>query len=284
MSTPRHHFTVDVEEYFHPTAMTGVYPTDAWDELPRRAATVMPPLLDLLDEASVKGTFFILGWLADREKEMVREIAKRGHEIASHGSEHRLVYELGQDRFRSSISRSKQTLEEIVGQEVLGYRAPSFSIVPGIEWAFDILLEEGYRYDASLFPIATHPTYGYPGAEKDPFWIERPSGDLLELPSTTFELMGRALPASGGAYFRLLPPWLVHAGIRQSAQRAQPGMFYVHPWEWDDWAPEALGSRLQWIRTFHGRKRVLRRMAKLAARFGFGPIRDTYTRMSEARE
>ncbi len=283
MTDVRHHFSVDVEEYFHPTAMTAVYGFDEWDGLPRRTPEAVPLLLDLLDAHGITGTFFVLGWLAEREPDMVRDIASRGHEIASHGSEHRLVYELGADRFRSSVARSKRTLEQLVGRPVLGYRAPSFSIVPGIEWAFDVLLEEGYRYDASLFPIATHPTYGYPDAEPDPYWIDRPAGALLEFPSTIYSIAGRSLPASGGAYFRLLPPWLVHAGLRQCQQRGRPGMFYVHPWEWDDWAPAVEGSRLQWLRTFHGRKSVLRRMEGLARRFEFSPIRETLERMTEER-
>ncbi|MEM7416933.1 MAG: XrtA system polysaccharide deacetylase [Gemmatimonadota bacterium] len=277
-----HHFTVDVEEYFHPTAMGPTYPFESWDSLPRRAPTAIPPLLDLLERRGVTGTFFVLGWLAEREPEMVRAIAERGHEIASHGWEHDLVGRLGPDRFRESVARSRDVLEQISGARIDGYRAPSFSIVPGLEWAFDILLEEGYTYDASLFPVSTHPTYGYPEADRDPFWIDRPNGRLLEFPSTTVKWAGRTLPASGGAYFRLLPPIIVHAGMKQSEERGAPGMFYVHPWEWDDWAPEVLGSRLQWIRTFHGRRRVFSRMDALLGRFDFGPIRPTVDRMADA--
>ena len=131
------------------------------------------------------------GWLAEREPEMVRAIATAGHEIASHGQEHELVERLGPDGFRASVRRSRASLEDISGQPVKGYRAPSFSIVPGLEWAFDVLLEEGYRYDASLFPVSRHPTYGYPDAEVDPHWIHRPSGRLAEFPATTARLFGR---------------------------------------------------------------------------------------------
>ena len=197
----RHHFTVDVEEYFHPTAMSPYFPMGEWDQLERRSPAVVERLLDFMAKHDVAGTFFILGWLAEREPGMVRAIATAGHEVASHGYEHELVGKLGPDGFRESVRRSRQVLREISGEEVLGYRAPSFSIVPGLEWAFDVLLEEGYRYDASLFPITQHPTYGYPEAERDPYWIERPAGRLAEFPSTTAEVIGRKLPASGGAYF-----------------------------------------------------------------------------------
>ncbi len=271
-----HHFTVDVEEYFHPTAMAPVYPASEWDHLPRRSATVVPRVLDFLAEREVRGTFFILGWLAEREPSMVRTIAEAGHEVASHGFEHELVGRLGPAGFRSSVRESKGRLEDIVGVEVLGYRAPSFSITPGLEWAFDVLLEEGYHYDASLFPVSQHPTYGYPSAPLAPHWIERPSGRILEFPATTASVAGTTLPASGGAYFRLLPLSLVRMGLRQAQARRVPGMFYIHPWELDDWAPDVLGSRIQHVRTFLGRRRTWRRLQKLFDAFSFGSVAESY--------
>ena len=274
-----HHFTVDVEEYFHPTALARHYPMAAWDALERRSPVVIPRILDLLAEHDVRGTFFTLGWLAEREPDMVRSITDAGHEIASHGYEHELVGRIGPDGFRESVRRSKAVLEDISGQEVLGYRAPSFSIVPGLEWAFDILLEERYRYDASLFPITQHPTYGYPDAEKDPYWIERPAGRLAEFPSTTARLLGRTVPASGGAYFRLLPYGLMRAGLNQAAARGAPGMFYTHPWEMDDWVPEVPATRLQMWRTFAGRRRTLGRMDRMLSEFSFGRIDAALARL-----
>jgi polysaccharide deacetylase family protein (PEP-CTERM system associated) len=258
-----HHFTVDVEEYFHPTAMAPHFPMSGWDGLVRRSPGVVERLLDFLDARAVRGTFFVLGWLSEREPDMVRAIARRGHEVASHGYEHELVGRLGPDGFRSSVRRSRLALQDICGTEVIGYRAPSFSIVPGLEWAFDVLIEEGFRYDASLFPIRQHPTYGYPDVGPDPYWIERPAGRLAEFPSTTAELLGRRLPASGGAYFRLLPMALLNTGLRQAAARGAPGMFYIHPWELDDWVPDVAAPWLQMVRTFHGRRRTWGRMDTL---------------------
>lgn len=271
----RHHFTVDVEEYFHPTAMAPNYPGSTWDDLPRRSPEVVARTLEFLSRRDVKATFFIVGWLARREPEMVEAIAEAGHEVASHGFEHELVYRLGPDGFRASIRESRQLLEELSGQVVQGYRAPSFSIVPGMEWAFDILLEEGYRYDASLFPVSQHPTYGYPEAPRHPHVIERPGGRLVEIPATTLRLAGNTVPASGGAYFRLLPLGLVRGGLRQAASGGFAGTFYIHPWELDDWAPARRGPRLQWIRTFAGRQRTWGRLERLFDEFEFGRVDRT---------
>ncbi len=284
MPETSHHFTVDVEEYFHPTALARHYPLAEWDGLERRSPEVIARLLDFLGERQVAGTFFIVGWLAEREPEMVRSIAAAGHEIASHGYEHELVARLGPEAFRDSVVRSRAVLEDISGAEVLGYRAPSFSIVPGLEWAFDVLLEEGYRYDASLFPIERHPTYGYPGAELDPYWIRRDAGRLAEFPATTAHLFGRRLPASGGAYFRLLPLGLVRRGLAQARERNAPGMFYIHPWELDDWVPEVDAPRLQMVRTFAGRKRTWNRVDALLSDAGFRRIDQTLAEMDGVEE
>jgi polysaccharide deacetylase family protein (PEP-CTERM system associated) len=277
-----HHFTVDVEEYFHPTAMSRHYPMGAWDGLERRSPAVVERLLSMLAERGAKGTFFVVGWLAEKEPAMVRRIAAAGHEIASHGYEHELVGRLGPDGFRASVRRSKGVLEDISGQPVLGFRAPSFSIVPGLEWAFDVLLEEGYTYDASLFPINQHPTYGYPAAERDPHWIRRASGALAELPATTARLLGSTLPASGGAYFRLLPYGLVRTGLRQAGARGHAGMFYIHPWELDDWVPEVAAPWHQRVRTFAGRRRCWDRLARLFREFEFQRVDRTVSAMSAA--
>jgi polysaccharide deacetylase family protein (PEP-CTERM system associated) len=213
---------------------------------------------------------------------MVRSIARAGHEIASHGYEHELVGRLGRDGFRSSVKRSKSALEDIVGSEVVGYRAPSFSIVPGLEWAFDVLHEEGYRYDASLFPVSQHPTYGYPTAPHDAHWLERAAGRLAEFPATTVRVLGTTLPASGGAYFRLLPYGLVRAGLRQASGRGASGMFYIHPWELDDWAPELDAPWLQRVRTFAGRDRCWTRLERLVAEFRFQRVDVTLGAMTTA--
>jgi polysaccharide deacetylase family protein (PEP-CTERM system associated) len=245
---------------------------------------VIARLLDLLGEREVTGTFFVLGWLAEREPAMVESIAAAGHEVASHGYAHRLLGDLGPDGFRESVRRSKSVLEGITGSPVVGYRAPSFSIIPGREWAFDILLEEGYSYDASLFPIRQHPTYGYPSAPRDPHWIERDGGALAEFPATTLTIAGATLPASGGAYFRIFPYGLVRAGLRSTAKRSARGMFYIHPWELDDWVPDVAAPWLQRRRTFTGLKRTWPRMRRMFHEFGFCRIDRTLEEMLVERE
>jgi len=276
---PSHHFTIDVEEYFHPTALAPYFPRSEWDGLERRSPAVIHRVLEFLEERNSTGTFFILGWLAEKQPTMVRTILASGHEIASHGYEHALVGHLEPEGFRTSVRRSKQVLEDLSGSEVLGYRAPSFSIVPGLEWAFDILLEEGYSYDASLFPVPRHPTYGYPLQTPDPRWLRREAGALAEFPATTARFLAQTFPASGGAYFRLLPTALVRMGLRQAAKRGAPGMFYIHPWELDDFVPEVAAPRLQMIRTFFGRKRTWGRMRRLFSRFEFTSIATTLRTM-----
>jgi len=275
----RHHFTVDVEEYFHPTVMSPHYPMATWERLPRRSPEVIPRILDFLAERDVQGTFFILGWLAGQEPAVVESIARAGHEVASHGWEHELVERLGPDGFRASVRRSKQVLEDVTGHRVLGYRAPSFSILPGMEWAFDILLEEGYAYDASLFPITQHPVYGYPGAERYPFLIHRPAGVLAEVPAATARVFGKIVPAAGGAYFRHLPRALVRSGFRQATRRGLPATFYIHPWELDRWVPEVGASRVARFRTFGGRRRTWRRLERLFSEFAFGRVDTSVERL-----
>ncbi len=169
-------------------------------------------------------------------------------------------------------------------QEVLGFRAPSFSILPGTEWAFDALLDEGYRYDSSLFPIKWHRSYGYPKGERDPYWITRPSGRIAEIPPSTLRLAGTNLPAAGGAYFRMLPYSLVRAALRSAQDRQSPGTFFIHPWELDEEGPQdSVLPRLVQLRLFGGRRKLWSRLDRLFSEFRFGPISDTLSAM-ESKE
>ena len=248
--TIRHHCTVDVEEYFHPSALERFVPFAAWSGLERRSPAVVDRLLGTLHEHGAVGTFFTVGWLAEREPSMVRAIASAGHELGSHSWDHARVTTQSRDQFRESVRRSKAVIEDIAGVNVVGFRAPSFSIVPGVEWAFDVLLEEGYEYDSSLFPISQHPTYGYPGTPTDPYRIERAAAGIVEVPPSTLRALGAVLPAAGGAYFRFFPPALVRAAFRQAAGRGRPATFYIHPWELDDFVPDLPMAWLTRVRTF----------------------------------
>ncbi len=234
----------------------------------------MSRLLDAMDEHGTKGTFFILSWLASREKEMVREIANRGHEIASHGWDHERVDTQTVTQFRSTIRDSKLQLEDISGQEVVGFRAPSFSILPGTEWAFDVLLEEGFGYDSSLFPISHHPSYGYPDSPRDPYYIERASGRLLEVPPATLKVLGRRFAAAGGAYLRFFPLALTRKAIDQAEDRDAPATLYIHPWEL--YRPEITApiGPLSRIRMQYGSGKMWNCLDRLFAAYRFRPIRS----------
>lgn len=269
-----HHFTVDVEEYFHPTPLARWLPQEGWDELERRSPVLVERLLRLLDDHGTPATFFVLGWLAEREPTMVREISDAGHEIASHGWAHRLVTQLTPEEFREGVRRSKHVLEDLTGQPVVGYRAPSFSIVPGCEWALDVLVEEGYRYDSSLFPVRVHPTYGYP-CERDPHLLDRRAGPIVEVPPSTLRVWGTNLPAAGGAYLRFLPYRLIRTAFRHAADRGAPGTFYVHPWEIDVAAPEIPIPRPLRLRVRGRLGDVDRRLQQLLRDFEFRRMRDT---------
>lgn len=271
---PCHHFSVDVEEFFHGTAFEAYVPRSTWSGLPRRSPRVMDRLLEMLDDEGVRATFFVVGWLADLEPEMVRRCAAAGHEIASHSWDHRTVVAQSPDAFRESLRRTKALLEDLSGSEVVGFRAPSFSIVPGAEWAFDALIEEGYRYDSSLFPIRGHPTYGYPEAPSDPHLIRRPAGDLVEIPATTLTVAGRRLPASGGAYFRFFPYAYLRSAFRQSESRGAPATFYIHPWELDE-AQEVDAPLRTRVRAFHGLRHTWKRTRRLLREFEFRPLVET---------
>lgn len=278
-AAPLHHFTVDVEESFHASALEPWVARGDWDRLESRVEHGTHLILDLMADAAATGTFFTLGWVAERHAGLVRRIVAEGHELASHGDDHRRVTELDEAGFRDSVRRSKAILEDVAGVRVEGYRAPSFSIVPGLEWALDVLVEEGYRYDSSLNPIPRRGA-GYPGAPPDPHWIERPAGRLLEVPVASLPFAGSRLPAGGGAWFRLLPYRLVQAGLRRCAARGEPGTFYIHPWEVD---PDQPRLPIPWrtrIRHYGGLAGTVVKLRRLLSEFRFGPIADTLARRS----
>ena len=266
-----HYFTVDVEEHFQVAALEPYVARADWDALESRVAASTARILDLMDAHAARGTFFVLGWVAERHPDLVREIARRGHEVASHGWDHRRVTQLSPDEFRDQVRRSRSVLEALSGGPVLGYRAPSYSIVAGREWALDILIEEGYRYDSSLFPVR-RPGYGYAGGGRDPYLLKRAAGTLLEIPPTTLRVAGLNLPAAGGAYFRLLPYGLVRAGLRQAARRGVPGTFYIHPWEVDPGQPRLAVSAATRLRHYGALARTAPRLERLLGEFDFGSI------------
>jgi len=272
----RHHLSVDVEEYFHASAMEPFVPRSDWDSLPRRSPGLVDGILALLDEVGVTGTFFILGWLASREKEMVERISGGGHEVASHGWSHKKVTTLTPEQFREEVRRSKDLLEDLTGQQVLGYRAPSFSIVPSVDWALDVLVEEGYRYDSSMFPVRLHPSYGYPSADCDPHLLTRAGGTLAEIPPLTLGLGGLRIPAAGGAYLRFFPAHLAASGLRSAERREASGTLYFHPWELDRGMPAFRASRKTTLRMKGGIRGMESKLRDILSRFRFQPLAAGY--------
>jgi polysaccharide deacetylase family protein (PEP-CTERM system associated) len=277
-----HHFTVDVEEYFQVSALSAVAPPESWDRHPSRVRESTLALADLLEEAGARATMFVLGCVAERQPELVKRLAAAGHEIASHGWAHRRVTSKTPEEFRLAVRRTREVLEDLTGQPVFGYRAPSFSIVPSHEWALDVLLEEGYRYDSSLFPVR-RPGYGFPGGERYPHWLERASGRLGEVPPATFRVAGLNLPAGGGAYFRLLPYQLVDRAFRQAERRGQPATFYIHPWEIDPDQPRLDVGVLTRLRHYGGLRRTRERLRRLLSSYRFQPIAETLGLTAPAR-
>jgi|SRR5690625_989109 len=267
----RHHFTVDVEEYFQVSAFEPLLARSTWDRLESRIVPTMTELLALLEEWEIKGTMFILGWLAKRHPALIRQIAAAGHEIASHGWDHRRIPVQGVNEFRDSVRRTKHLLEDLSGAPVVGFRAPSFSITQGFEWALDVLVEEGHLYDSSLFPI-WRPGYGYAGGAIDPYQLELPVGKLLEFPPATLRRLGINLPAGGGGYLRILPYQLIRLAILEAEARGAPATIYIHPWEIDPDQPRLSAPwHVRW-RHYMGLGRTIPRLRQLFSEFSFQPI------------
>lgn len=227
----RNALSVDVEDYFQVGAFETVIDRGAWNAIPRRVEANTDRVLDLFAEAGVKATFFTLGWVAERHPALIRRIAEAGHEIASHGWDHKRVFTLTADQFRADIVLTRKVLEDASGQEVSGYRAPSFSIDQRTPWAHQVLAEEGYAYSSSVAPIA-HDHYGWRGAPRFA-WRPVAGAPLIELPVTTLEIGKRRMAAGGGGFFRLLPYFVSNLAIRRVNGEARPAIFYFHPWEID---------------------------------------------------
>lgn len=267
----RHFFTVDVEEYFQVAALAPWAPAQRWESFASRVEAQVDRVLELLARHDARGTFFTVGWVAERHPAMVRAIAAAGHELASHTWDHRKITDQTPDAFRESIRRTKGTLEDLAGAPVIGFRAPSYSIVRGTEWALDLLLEEGHLYDSSLFPVRRS-GYGYVGGLRDPYWLVRPAGRLAEVPPATLKVGSMTLPAAGGAYFRLLPYQLVRSALRSAEARGVPATFYIHPWEYDPAQPRLPVPPLTRVRHYGRLAGVWPRLERLLSEFSFTAI------------
>jgi len=267
--------TVDVEEHFQVSAFEGSVSRDDWHRHPSRVTDNTSRLLDMLDDASVKATFFVLGWIAEKHPSIVGDIARRGHEIASHGYDHRLVYSQSPGEFREGTRRSQCLLQDQCGQPVVGYRAASFSIGASNLWAFDVLADLGFEYDSSVFPVV-HDRYGMPNAPRRIHAVKTSSGaTIVEVPPSTLRFAKVNIPVAGGGYLRFFPLSVTRRAIRRlNTHDKSPAVVYIHPWEIDPGQPRLEGPWRSRFRHYTGLKRTRRRLIDLMGTFRFGTVRE----------
>lgn len=270
--------TVDVEDYFHVSAFSDHIDRDRWDRYTCRVENNTRVLLRMFGEADVRATFFVLGWVAERYPDLVREIASDGHEVACHGYSHELVYRQTPAVFREESKRSKDILENIIQQPIKGYRAASYSITPKSTWALDILAELGFIYDSSIFPVR-HDRYGMPGARREPHALKTPAGHtLVEFPLSTLQAFRYRLPVAGGGYFRLFPYWFTRYALgRINNADSLPFIFYLHPWEIDPNQPRIRAGWLSRFRHYQNLDRCQQRLVTLLRDFSFDTVEQVLT-------
>ncbi len=266
--------TVDVEDYFHVSGFADVVRPEDWPRFESRVEANTGKLLEIFATHKVSATFFMLGWIAERHGRLVKAIHGAGHEIACHGYDHTLVYRASPEEFRKDVRRAKQLLEDVVGTSVDGYRAPSFSIVKSSLWALDILAEEGFQYDSSIFPIR-HDRYGIPDAHRFPHQWKTTNGNrLVQFPISTVRLCGLNIPVGGGGYFRLLPYALTRWAIQRLNNRDQrPAVVYIHPWELDPAQPRVPGPTLSRFRHYVNLHTTEGKVHRLLHDFSFQGLR-----------
>ena len=272
--------SVDVEDYFHATNLDTIVGPARWHSLPRRVEYGTEKLLELFARHNAKGTFFVLGHSARRVPQLVRKIAERGHEVASHGYGHRVAYLQSERAYFRDVNRTKRLLEDITGAPIIGYRAPNFSIRDSNAWAYDALIRAGYRYDSSLYPV-WHPRYENADKPTSHFVLNRPAGSLLIVPLATCEVqaLGHSwrLPVAGGAYWRLLPERYCRWGLRRIAANKRQFVCYIHPWEVDTEQEKFKGlGPLTHLRHYGGIQGFERRIGSFLDEFTFTTIREAY--------
>ena len=261
--------TIDVEDYYMVSAFADIVRFEEWGTYESRVEKNTYRILEALNGQNVKATFFVLGWVAERCPKLIRDVHACGHEIACHGYNHRLIYDLTPEQFREDVRKAKGILEDIVGAPVIGYRAASYSIVKETLWALDILIEEKFAYDSSIFPVH-HDRYGLPGAERFPHIIKRSSGTIREFPPSTYRILGQNIPIAGGGYLRLFPLQVTRTAIRSINEREEkPVIVYLHPWEIDPEQPRLNGRRSSRIRHYINIGSTMPKLKTFLAEFKF---------------
>jgi polysaccharide deactylase family protein, PEP-CTERM locus subfamily len=272
----RHCLSFDIEEHFQVSAFESPVRRRHWEQFESRVEVNTEKLLGLLADNEVRATFFVLGWVAERHPSLVHRIAAGGHEIASHGYGHELITSQTPIAFREDIRKAKSILENLISKPILGYRAPSFSITKDTMWATQILVEEGYGYDSSIFPVL-HDRYGVPSANPDVHQLLTASGPLWEVPPSTVKYMGVRLPVAGGGYFRLYPYVVLRALLKKLEGKGSPLVMYMHPWEFDPGQPRMEGSLVSRMRHYLNLDKTENRLRTLLQDFAFAPIREVFS-------
>jgi polysaccharide deacetylase family protein (PEP-CTERM system associated) len=255
-------FTVDVEDWFQVSAFDGTISRDSWNDRESRVEQNTDRILALLHEAGATGTFFALGWVANRFPHLIRRIADAGHEVASHGFQHQRIPTISEAEFREDVRSAKAVLEDAGGVAVVGYRAPSFSLTDDVMWAARVLVEEGYTYDSSRFPIARR-GYGTASGRCEPHLLDTDSGPLAEYPPAVWEVLGTRVPVAGGGWFRQLPLWVIQQGLGAVLRAGRPAVFYIHPWEIDPGQPRLPVGAITTIRHYRGLRAAESRLRTL---------------------
>ncbi len=259
--------TVDVEEWFHPEALQHRFPPETWPNQPARIEPLMERLLDLFEEHGARATFFVLGWVAEHHAPLVRQMVERGHEVATHSYGHRMADKLEPERFKEDLNRSIEILQDITGKNILGFRAPTFSVSKKTFWVFDVLAEAGLRYDSSIYPI-WHDRYGVPQAPRFVFEVQTHKGaKILEFPMPTLRFFGKNFPFGGGGYLRLFPLRFTTMAIRHFNKSGHPAIIYMHPWEFDTDQPKVAMGRLQSLRHYGNIGRNFQKVTALLKSF-----------------
>ncbi len=275
----RNIFSVDVEDYFHPSEVQRSVAPSTWDGMARRVASTTQIVLDLLERHDVRATFFILGWVAEKEPSLIRAIASAGHEIGCHSYWHRLVYDLTPEEFAEDTTRACDAIESACGTRSRVYRAPSYSITERSLWALDILAGLGFTHDSSIYPVS-HDRYGIPDFPRGATVRQTGNGPILEVPPAAVEMKpGKNIPVGGGGYLRMLPYRYTAAGIRTlNHQDGIPACIYIHPWELDHEQPKIAQGTISRLRTYFGLAAFERKVDRLLSEFEFGPLGEVVPR------
>ncbi|HKD78141.1 MAG TPA: XrtA system polysaccharide deacetylase [Candidatus Angelobacter sp.] len=286
MSPLTHILSVDVEDYFQVEAFAGQVPRESWDNRPSRVVANTQRVLDLFDQYQAKGTFFFVGWVAARFPHLVREVQARGHELACHSYWHRTVYSLSPEEFREDTRRAKRVIEDESGEAVRGYRAPSWSITKNCLWALDILAEQGFTYDSSIYPIH-HDLYGVPGAKRFPYTHKCANGlELIEFPPATLRFLATNFPVAGGGYLRIFPTAYTEMAFRKFERSYRERVVvYLHPWELDPEQPRIQGPIKSRLRHYTNLRHMEAKVGAVLKRHKFARFSDVMSeKESEAAQ